>query len=137
MTVEWAARGAGTVFRLRMEAFGSEVNYRQWSANRSQKVLFEEDELAASPQRLPSSRWKAAKIARDHRHHHATQPDFGCRGGLINRPLMRRLYQQELRNLADYLRGQRSPPVSTDRPYGRAAARCAPTHPRDQSLPTT
>jgi hypothetical protein len=112
MTVEQGGQGAGTVIRLRMKAFGQEVIYRQVvSEPEPGRVLFEEDELAGvattfTIEPLEGGEKSHVTIATTMRRSPGLK---GVVEGLINPPFMRRLYQQELRNLADYVRGQRNP----------------------------
>jgi hypothetical protein len=112
MTVEQGGKGAGTVIRLRMKVFGTERIFREVvSEPEPGKVLVETDEAAGvsttfTIEPLEGGEKSRVVIATDSR----LSPGLrGIMEKLLNPPLMRRLYQQELRNLAEYVRSQRSP----------------------------
>jgi|FLYN01.1.fsa_nt_gi hypothetical protein len=111
MTVEQGGKGAGTVIRLRMKVFGTERVFRQVvSEPEPGRVLVEMDADAGvvttfTIEPLGGGKQSRVTIVTDSRVSPGIQ---GLIEKLINPSFLRRLYKQELRNLAEYVRSQRS-----------------------------
>ena len=112
MTVLEGGKGAGTVFYLRMETFGTKVEYHSIvSEPEPGRVLAEADDAAGvastfTVEPLEGGEKSRVTIATTMRRSPGVK---GVVEGLVNPPFMRRLYHQELRNLAEYVQGQRTP----------------------------
>lgn len=106
LVVEKGGRGAGTVVRVHMEALGVEQHYRMVvSEPEPGRVLMEQDAEAGvtttfTVAPLNGGEQSRVTIAT------ASRPSPGLRGvleRLVNPPVARRIYKQELRQLAEYV----------------------------------
>jgi hypothetical protein len=106
LAVEQGGQGAGTVLRVRMEVMGITQNYRlQVAEPEPGRILVEEDPekgvkttFIVAP--LNGGQRSLVTIATTSR----TSPGFrGLLERLINPPVTRRIYRQELRQLAAYV----------------------------------
>ena len=106
LVVEKGGRGAGTVVRVHMEVLGVEQHYRMLvSEPEPGRVLVEHDPEAGvtttfTVAPLNGGERSLVTIAT------ASRPNPGLRGvieRLVNPPVARRIYKQELRQLAEYV----------------------------------
>lgn len=109
LTVEEGGQGAGTVMRVRMKVMGVEVAYHLVvSEPEPGRVLVETDEAAGvvttfTVEPLNGGQQSRATIATDMRASHGLR---GFMEKLMNPPVTRRIYRQELQNLAEYVSHQ-------------------------------
>ena len=106
VTVEQGGRGAGTVVLARMTAMGSERSFRLVvSEPQPGRVLAESDEVAGTATTFTVEPLGLAKcrvtIATDSRVSTGVQ---GWIERLVSPSFLRRVYRQELQNLAEYAR---------------------------------
>lgn len=106
LTVEQGGQGAGTVLRVQMEVMGVKQSYHlQVSEPEPGRILVEEDREAGvkttfTVAPLNGGRRSLVTIATESR----TAPGFrGLMERLINPPVTRRIYRQELQQLAGYV----------------------------------
>ncbi|MCI0395068.1 MAG: SRPBCC family protein [Chloroflexi bacterium] len=106
LTVEEGGQGAGTVMRVRMKVMGVEVAYHLVvSEPEPGRVLVETDEAAGvvttfTVEPLNGGQQSRVTIATDMR---ASPGLRGFMEKLMNPPVTRRIYRQELENLAEYV----------------------------------
>jgi hypothetical protein len=107
LEVEEGGRGAGTVVGVRMEVMGAKREYRlAVSEPQPGRVLVESDPVAGvtttfTVEPLEGGRHSRVTIATDSM---VSQGLQGWIERLVNPAVTRRIYQAELRQLADYLR---------------------------------
>lgn len=106
MDIEKGGVGAGTIVLVHMEVFGNKRTFRHVvSEPEPNRLLVEQDEnlgvtsqFLVEPINVEQSRVTIIADARP-------QPGFvGIMERLMNPPIMRRIFKEELQNLADYLR---------------------------------
>ncbi len=107
VAVEQGGQGAGTVVRVRMSVMGTQLAYRQVvSEPQPGRVLMESDAAAGvtttfTVEPLDGGNHSRVTIATDA----AVRPGIaGWLERLFNPPMMRRIYRQELQQLAEYVR---------------------------------
>jgi hypothetical protein len=107
VTVEQGGQGVGTIVRVHMKVMGNEFIYRQIvSEPQPGRVLKEEDTAAGvattfTVEPFDGGRHSRVTIATD------AAPSSGVKGWLerlFNPPVMRRIYREELQQLAEYVR---------------------------------
>jgi hypothetical protein len=108
VAVEQGGQGTGTIVRVHMKVMGNEFMYRQVvSEPQPGRVLKEEDTTAGvattfTVEPFDGGQHSRVIIATD------AAPSPGVKGWLerlFNPPVMRRIYREELHQLADYVRG--------------------------------
>lgn len=111
MRVEQGGQGKGTVARASMNVFGAKREFRVVvSEPEPGRVLVEADPDAGVVttfivEPVNGGKQSRVTISTDSE----TRPGFaGMMERLMNPPIMRRIYHQELRQLADYLRSQKA-----------------------------
>lgn len=106
LVIKQGGQGAGTVFRVRMDVMGTSTHFHMVvSEPQPGKVLMETDDEAwvattFTLEPVTADAQTRVTITSDFR------PSPGIRGlaeRLLNPPITRRIYRQELRLLADYL----------------------------------
>lgn len=107
MVVEEGGQGAGTVFRAQMDVMGTKTNLRMVvSEPQPGRVLMERDEAVGivttfTVEPVSGGEQSLVTIATDFR---ASPGIKGLLERLMNPPITRRIYRQELQLLADYVR---------------------------------
>ena len=115
MKVEQGGQGAGTVVRVWMNVFGAKREYHLTvSEPEPGRVLVESDPVAGMVTRfvvepVGSGQQSRVTIASDS----PASPGFaGLMERLMNPPITRRIYREELHQLADYLRNRQAQPAA-------------------------
>lgn len=116
LTVEQGGRGAGTVFRTNMEVMGVKRSYYMTVTEpQPGRILVEEDtnvgtRTTFTVEPIEDGRKTRLTIATDAR----LAPGFaGLMERLINPPVMRRIYKQEIAQIETYLRQKRTAAVAS------------------------
>lgn len=115
LTVEEGGVGAGTIVRVRGQVFGQEFRLRQLVTEPEPGRLLVETDTETGQE--SSFRFEPLNGGKQTRVTIAAKfpPSPGFKGfmeRLLNPPISRRMFQQELANLEDYVRSQQASPTS-------------------------